>query len=61
MTFGASARESSNNKHMKEAKPYIIIAVIGILITFGLKFVWAKFVYHDIRCVWAECRIQVNP
>lgn len=33
----------------------IFIVLFGII--FGLRYLWAKHVYHDTRCIWAECRI----
>lgn len=35
------------------------ILFIGVVL--GFRILWAKFVYHDMRCAFAECRIQVNP
>ncbi len=34
-----------------------ILAIIVIGIIIGSRYLWAKYVYHDARCVWAECRI----
>lgn len=39
----------------------IIVAVGFILLMAAvifLRFVYAKLVYHDARCTFAECRIQ---
>lgn len=33
----------------------LVLLVIGAII--GIRYVWAKFVYNDVRCMWAECRI----
>lgn len=37
----------------------IIVAFIGSAI--AIRLAWAKWVYHDSRCAFAECRINVNP
>jgi hypothetical protein len=41
-------------------KQLFIMLVIAFLIVGLLRFGWAEFVYHDKRCVIAECRI-VKP
>jgi len=46
---------------MKETIFYIVFGLIALSIVFGLRYAWAKLVYHDARCMFAECRIQVNP
>lgn len=38
---------------------FIVIAVLGVIV--AVRMLWAKIVYHDSRCAWAECRITVNP
>jgi hypothetical protein len=42
-------------------KEYVIAFAIPFGIVLGVRFIWAKFVYNDMRCAFAECRIQVNP
>lgn len=41
----------------EERNKLIVMAIVGILITIIVRTIWAEFVYHDIRCVLAECRI----
>jgi len=39
-----------------------ILFCLGILAIFvTVRIVWAKIVYKDARCAWAECRINVDP
>ena len=49
----------------KEAKKEKIIIGVVLLIFLGpviiSHLVWAKVIYKDMRCAWAQCRIQVNP
>lgn len=44
-----------------ELRNYLIAMGILIVIVFGLRVLWAKLIYGDMRCTFAECRIQVNP
>lgn len=37
---------------------YLITFVVIIGIVLGIRLAWAELVYHDKRCVFAECRIQ---
>jgi len=39
----------------------VAICVMGVVLIIGFRVLWAKVVYKDSRCAWAECRIQVNP
>lgn len=34
----------------------VVLSILGIFIV-G-RYAWAKLVYHDARCMWAECRIS---
>jgi len=35
------------------------LAVVGVLLViFGIRYAYAKIVYHDARCMFAECRIM---
>lgn len=36
----------------------IISAVLILVSVVAIRFVWAKYVYKDTRCAWAECRIS---
>ena len=35
----------------------VVVIVCIIAISIFIRYEWAKHVYHDTRCVWAECRI----
>lgn len=48
-------------KETNEVRDMIVTILVIFLIVGGLRYVWAKAVYHDARCMWAECRINVNP
>lgn len=40
----------------------ILVLCLFVFITIvGFRIVWAKYIYKDARCAFAECRIQVNP
>lgn len=41
----------------EQRNAYIIMIVSALLVTLGVRMMWAKFIYHDMRCVLAECRI----
>lgn len=34
-----------------------VVIVVVLVIILGLRLTWAKLVYNDMRCFWAECRI----
>jgi hypothetical protein len=36
----------------------IVIGIIGILL--GAQYLWAKIVYHDAHCMFAQCRINIQ-
>lgn len=42
----------------KENRMNILFFVGVLVLILGLRVAWAKLVYHDIRCVMAECRIS---
>jgi len=47
--------------NMSNKKDIIISLVIFVLFlgsAFGLKACQAKYIYGDMRCIWAECWIQ---
>lgn len=49
-------------KQINKDNLYItIVGIVAVLFVFGIRWVYAKVVYHDARCMFAECRIQVNP
>ncbi len=53
-----------NNKTKENVKAAVLLSliIIGVLaVLLGIRLVLAKVVYHDMRCAFAECRIQVNP
>lgn len=36
-----------------------VLAILGItVIAIGFRYVWARYIYHDTRCTFAECRIE---
>lgn len=45
----------------EEERGYIIfcicVFVVIVLVFLGFRYLWAEYVYHDTRCIWAECRI----
>lgn len=36
-----------------------LVLIFGVVI--GIRLIYAKFIYNDMRCVFAECRINVSP
>lgn len=42
---------------MNSSKEMIYFVVIAIIVVLGLRLLWAKFIYNDMRCIFAECRI----
>jgi len=48
-------------KSKEETKAAIIAVVVVILAIVSIRVLWAKFVYKDTRCAFAECRINVDP
>ena len=53
--------ECEKKKKRKEAVVITIVAVLSIGFLVGVRLLWAKVVYKDMRCAWAECRIITNP
>lgn len=47
---------------MKDAYEEIIIAIVAVVVilggALGIRACQAKYIYHDMRCMWAECRIS---
>lgn len=45
----------------KQDKFMTLLTFGGIILFFvilgGIRLLWAKFVYHDYRCAFGECRI----
>jgi len=41
---------------------YFVIGTVLIfsLLIFGIRVMWAKYVFHDWRCALSECRIIKN-
>ena len=48
----------SSCRHKEDMRYLAVLFVIGFIIIVGVRVIWAKFVYNDIRCVLAECRIN---
>ena len=53
--------ECSAKEDKKATWFWILTAVVVISVIMGVRILWAKIVYKDSRCAWAECRIQVDP
>lgn len=49
------------NNNELTPKECLLAVLILLSITLGIRLIWAKFVYHDLRCAFAECRIEVSP
>lgn len=41
------------------AKEAVIFLGITVAVILGARLIWAQLVYHDMRCVFAECRINI--
>lgn len=39
---------------------YVGLTAFVFLSVFGLRILWAKYVYNDYRCALSECRILKN-
>ena len=50
-------RKCREKKLRRENFTLMWIVIIGFIVIFGLRFIYAKVVYKDTRCIWAECRI----
>lgn len=44
-----------SNEH--EVRDTIIALVVLFVIILGVRLLWAKIVYKDFRCAFADCRI----
>lgn len=53
-----SCKQKEYDRNMRFIVTTIMLAII---VVFGVRMFWAKFIYQDARCAFAECRIQVNP
>lgn len=45
---------SNNELSFKEV---VILLAVSFGIVLGVRLLWAKLVYNDLKCVVAECRI----
>jgi len=53
--------DCNKKKKKLEKRDAVIFFSIIIIFAVGMRIIWAKAVYKDSRCAFAECRIQVNP
>lgn len=51
--------EKKENRRMYIILSLILLFTVSIII--GVRIFWAKVVYKDARCAFAECRISVDP
>jgi len=53
--FGCpKCKDEQDRFEMKATAVLITMIILGVI---GFRYIWAKYVYHDARCMWAECRI----
>lgn len=43
-----------------ERNTMIVLGVLALIVVCGIRLAYVKFVYHDSRCFFAECRIIKN-
>jgi hypothetical protein len=46
---------------MKEIFLYVGLVLLMIFLGLSVRACQARFIYNDMRCVFAECRIQIDP
>jgi hypothetical protein len=54
-------KEPNEMEGEHEVRNMVIVGIVLLGIVIGARYLWAKAVYQDTRCMWAECRINVNP
>lgn len=57
-SFRRLCNSCDEKRRRKEMIGSIIAVVIALSLIAGVRLVWAKLVYDDMRCFLAECRIN---
>lgn len=50
--------DCNDKKVRKEGILGIMAIIVGVTLIVGIRYFYAKVVYNDTRCIFAECRIM---
>lgn len=50
--------DCKKKKNRKEAWICVGIVILVLSVIFGIRYAYAKIIYNDARCIFAECRIM---